>query len=55
VKMMSEVMKTISRPCAIRLTRNSRINIEKSYLAFHQRGARQAGAIRPAGAIVRPA
>jgi hypothetical protein len=32
--MRSEVMKTISRPCAIRLTRNSRINIEKSYLAF---------------------
>ena len=29
-------MKTISKPCAIRLIRNSRINIEKSYLAFHR-------------------
>src|ERR1035441_9326456 len=38
VKMRSEVMKTISRPCAIRLTRNSRINIERSHLAFHRTG-----------------
>src|SRR6266850_4950958 len=36
VKMMSEVMKTIRMPCAIRLTRNSRISIEKSFLAFHR-------------------
>ena len=28
--MISEVMKTISKPCAIRLTRNSRINIGKT-------------------------
>src|SRR6267142_2183100 len=47
VKMMSEVMKTIRRPCAIRLTRNSRINIEKSYLAFHRTGC-SAGRSDPA-------
>src|SRR6266851_2776918 len=29
VKMISEVMKTIRRPCAIRLTRNSRIDFER--------------------------
>ena len=38
VKMMNEVMKMIRKPCAIRLTRNSRINIEKSFLAFHRNG-----------------
>src|SRR6266850_466368 len=38
VKMMSEVMKTIRMPCAIRLIRNSRINIEKGYPALCRTG-----------------
>jgi hypothetical protein len=40
--MINEVMKTIRRPCAIRLTRNSRINIEKGYPCI-RREFRQAG------------
>jgi len=47
VKMINEVMKTIRRPCAIRLTRNSRINIEKGYPCIRQRV--------PAGRVVQPA
>ena len=47
VKMINEVMKTIRRPCAIRLTRNSRINIEKGYPCIRQGGQAGLSSLHP--------